>query len=267
MLFWQVILLAVLQGLTEFLPISSSGHLAIAEYFMNFRSPGLAFEVIVHAGTLIAVFSYFRKDIACLLGLGSDSAFAGQERKTLLLILLGSVPTGAIGLALQDVATWAFDSMAAVGGGLLATAAFLYPASRIRSPGPAKGGVGAMRWRHAVLVGAAQGLAVMPGVSRTGVTISAGLFAGLHRQFAFSFSFLLSIPAVLGATFLEARHLIEAPPQVLDIALYVAAFLVSAAVGYGALHALRRILETARFSFFAYYCVLVGAAAAVASLV
>ncbi|UCF80237.1 MAG: undecaprenyl-diphosphate phosphatase [Acidobacteriota bacterium] len=251
----QVIFLAVLQGITEFLPVSSSGHLAIAEYFMGFQSPGLTFEVLVHAGTLVSVIAYFRKDIGALLGFGTDSRFVKHEHMLLVWILVGSVPTGILGFVLQDAAVKAFRNLAAVGVGFLATAVVLYFASRIH---PEKIGIETMDWYHAVTIGAMQGIAVMPGVSRAGVTISTALFGGLDRRTAFSFSFLLSIPAVLGATIGEASHLTEGAVSTQELGLYAMAFAVSAVVGYGALHALRRIVESARFSFFAYYCALLG---------
>lgn len=261
---WQVIFLAVLQGITEFLPVSSSGHLAVTEHFMGFRSPEIMFEVLVHAGTLVSVIAYFRKDIGAIMGFETDSMFVRHEHKLLLWILLGSVPTGILGFVLQDAAVKAFDNLAAVGVGFLATAVVLYFTSRIH---PEKIGIETMAWHHAVMIGAMQGVAVMPGVSRAGVTISTALFGGLDRRTAFSFSFLLSIPAVLGATVWEASHLTEDAFSAQELGLYAAAFAVSAVVGYGALHALRRIVESARFSLFAYYCAFMGAATIAAYLV
>jgi undecaprenyl-diphosphatase len=198
------------------------------------------------------------------MGLETDSMFVKHERKLLLWILLGSVPTGIIGFVLQDAAAKAFRNLAAVGVGFFATAAVLYFASRIHSE---KIGVETMAWHHAIMIGAMQGVAVMPGVSRAGMTISTALFGGLDRRTAFSFSFLLSIPAVLGATVWEASHLAEGAFSAQELGLYAMAFAVSAAVGYGALHALRRIVESARFSFLAYYCAFLGAATIAAYIV
>jgi len=262
------LVLAVLQGLTEFLPVSSSGHLALAQIFLPGFRPDLAFDVLLHVATLVAVLVYFRADILGLArglrhpsepGDGS-SIFAGCERRTVGLILVGTVATAAVGLALEETAEGAFHSPAAVGVCLLITAGLLALSGRFRE------GAGSLRdfpWAFALLVGAVQGLAVFPGLSRSGATIVACLLLGLDRRVAVPFSLLLSVPAIAGAFVLKIGDLeLSAagwgPPLV--------AFPVAAVVGYFCIHLLVKSVRDVWFQHFAWYCAALGGAALLAAL-
>jgi undecaprenyl-diphosphatase len=259
MSWWKALVLAVVQGLTEFLPVSSSAHLVIAEKLLGgLQDRGLAFEVVVHLGTLAAVLWYFRRDLACLLGWSEASPFHGCQTKVLGMVLLASVPTGAIGLLFKSLVEKSFESTGFAGLMLLVTSAFLYGASRMPGSGvEAKN----MRAWQALAVGVAQGIAVFPGISRSGATVSAALFAGLDRGLAFRFSFLLFIPAMLGATALEAPDIAaDMAASGSSVPIYLASFAVSGVTGYFALKIFARVLREMKLVYFSWYCLFAAGA-------
>lgn len=247
----QAIFLGLLQGLTEFLPVSSSGHLAIAQHFIaGFDQPGILFDVILHFGTLIAVVFYFSNDIKNLfLAPWNKSAQGKEYRKLLLLIIIGSIPTAVIGLAFKDHFTSMFHNMLAVGCMLLITGTLLFAAQRWRH---GKRPLESITFTDAIITGVAQSLAIAPGISRSGSTIAALLFRGIDGASAARFSFLLSLPAICGATLLSIGDIHGLPAG--QITVYLAGGAMAFISGLAAIHMLLRILARQRLSVFALYC-------------
>ncbi len=274
------ILLGILQGLTEFLPISSSGHLALAEQLFGMHKPGIVFDIFVHFGTLLSVLWVFRQRI---LRLVLAPLRGGEDLRLLGLLVVGSIPTGILGLALDSAAEAAFVRSWAVGLGLLVTAGVLLIAEalsglrlgqasldvHLRQLSAGEGeqsgrSLAQLTWRDALWIGLAQGVAVLPGISRSGSTIAMGLLCGLRREDAAEFSFLLFIPAILGATALKLAEALSDPGA--HSALWgsylmgtIAAFLS----GIIAIHFLMRFLRARRLTPFAIYCLALGLVAIV----
>lgn len=252
----QGLILGAIQGLTEFLPVSSSGHLALAQQLMSdFEQPGLLFDVVLHLGTLIAVILYFRQDLKRLL----TSPFrheegAAQDRHHLRLLVIGSVPTAIIGLAFKETVEGVFDRPLIVAALLIATGILLFVAERFRSTGHKELTVG-----DSLITGVAQGIAILPGISRSGSTISALLLRGVEGQAAARFSFLLALPAVGGAALLSLKDVEHLPQSEIDI--YLAGAAVACLVGLISIHALLGIIRQKRLYYFSLYCWLVGGAA------
>lgn len=289
MLLLQAIVLGLLQGLTEFLPVSSSGHLQGVPFLLGWDSGSLAFDVLVHLGTLLAVVVYLRADLLDLLrGVVGAASVAPDDRRTarrlVLLLALGSLPAAAAGLALADVFTAAFGSPLAVAGFLYLTAAVLWSAERLRRArvasgaaaaaaaasggglggrddgrGPADPGRGTadLKVRDALVIGAAQAFAIFPGVSRSGATIAAGMALGLSRTAAARFSFLLSIPVILGAGLVTARDLGTPEPGALPFGPLelVVGVTVAAVSGYWAIRTLLGLVQRRDLLGFARYVV------------
>lgn len=254
---WQAALLGVVQGLTEFLPISSSGHLVLGQRLLGLTEPALMFDVAVHVGTLAAVVLVFSGDLWQIVrGLVFSDAQARQGRRLLWLVVVGSIPTAIIGLLFKDQFESMFSSVAAVGAALLITGCLLM-ASRLAPPtGRAINRVGAGR---ALAIGVIQGLAITPGISRSGSTISLALLLGVERSLAARLSFVLSIPAILGALLLQALHLRDAALQPLTPMLVGGA--AAAISGWVALKLLLRLVQGGKLYWFAYYCWPLGLAA------
>jgi len=261
----QAFLLGILQGITEFLPISSSGHLVIVQQLFNIKEPMLFFDVMLHLGTLLSVVIYFRRDITALFGsiIGRGGAnewpgSPGAGRRIALWVILGTIPAGAVGALLNDKIEKAFGSAAFAGAGLLVTAAVLFAADRARAgerPAASLGATGALA------VGAAQAVAILPGISRSGSTICTAIFLKLDRKEAARFSFFLFIPAILGAVVLELKDALEAgPTEILPVLVGAGAAFIT---GIFALNVLIRVLTRGRLAWFAAYCVIAGTAAIV----
>jgi undecaprenyl-diphosphatase len=253
-------LLGLLQGLTEFLPVSSSGHLAIAQHLVpGFQQPGLLFDVTLHVGTLAAVCVYFWRDLSVLFGgrRGNPYSLSRAERSRLVwLMVAATLVTGLLGLALKERVEAAFTSLTAVGAFLLVTGLILLAGQALS----ARRGRGKeerqTRLGDALFVGLMQGLAVMPGISRSGSTISAGLARGLEPAWAARLSFLLSIPAVAGAALLECRECAGAAAG--QWPAYLAGAAVAFASGLAAIRLVMGALRRGNFSLFAYYCFAAG---------
>ena len=269
--FFEALLLGILQGLTEFLPVSSSGHLVLAQAFLGLKEPLVFFDVMLHVGTLAAVLVVYRGAIGNLIS-GGVSAIARRnvspELKFIWLILLGSIPTGVIAVVFKDTLEAAFDKVWLVSVMLIVTGGILQlprlrreGASPKRASGNNGGASGAadtgMRWWHAPLIGIAQGCAITPGISRSGTTISVALLCGISAKTAAEYSFLLSIPAILGAVVLKMRDVVD---TAIPIHIIAGGMLASFVVGYIALRLLLVMLNRGKFSVFSYYCVALGLA-------
>jgi undecaprenyl-diphosphatase len=243
----EAVILGLVQGLTEFLPISSSGHLVIFQHWLGVRTPGLLFEVLVHFGTLLAVILTFWPDIAQIL--------RRPWHKMMVLIVVGTVPTALMGVLLEPVFGAAFESVGVVGAALVVTGCLLWWAGRRR---PGRKQLATTSLFDALVVGFGQGLAITPGLSRSGTTIAFALLRGLERGMAARYSFLLSIPAVLGATLWEARGLADQSAGMTAPAAYWVAAAVAALSGYLAIRVLLPVLERGRLHYFSYYCWFLG---------
>lgn len=260
------LVLGALQGATEFLPVSSSGHLALGQAFFGVdpEAGGHRFSIVAHVGTLLAVVWMYRRDVLELAMVPLRPLTPSPARQTLLMMVLATLPLGLVLVPGVEDAILAVESdPRLVGGCLLLTAAILFVAFRRPSeagsdeidPPPPSPGV-------ALTVGVAQLLAVLPGVSRSGSTIAAGLGLGLSRSAAARFSFLISIPAILGATVLEIAKLGEEAAAI-DPMPYVVGFVVSFVVGLACLRLLLLLVRSGRIGGFVIYLVVVGTAAIV----
>jgi len=242
--------LGLLQGFTEFLPVSSSGHLVIGQAFLGVRQPDITFEVIVHFGTLLAVLTALRQRVWQLV---RGCALRDREAWRLALALCaGTVPAAAIGLLFKDTVTGAFSDPSAACGWLVVTGAILW-STRGR-----QGCRSRISQTDAFWVGFSQAFAVLPGVSRSGITISAGLWRGLDRSEAATFSFLLSIPVILGGTVMEVGPMFQRPPAVSELLSLSVGAVAAYASGVVAIRWLLAVLKGGRLDRFAYYCWAVG---------
>ncbi len=243
-------ILGVVQGFTEFLPVSSSGHLVLFQHWLPVAGDPVAFDLALHVGTLLPVLFVYRQDLLSIpkdLVAGGAPLLQRDGVRLLLLMIIGSIPTAAIGLAFEDVFERLFSNPVSVGVAFAVTGFVLF-ATRYMRQGDATEGTA--RWWQGLVVGIAQGLAITPGVSRSGSTIACGLLLGFKRDFAARYSFLLSIPAISGAFLLKARHLELTGSAGLPL---LVGFLAAAVSGYGALRLLLRLVRSGDFSRFAWY--------------
>ena len=255
---WQAVVLALLQGLTEFLPISSSAHLIIPSLILGWRDQGLAFDVAVHVGTLSAVVLYYRNDLRCMARdwFGSLSGRGSTENSRLVWYLgFATVPAGLVGLLAGSYIELHLRTLGVIATTTLVFGIALGLADR-KTAGSAAGS--SLSFSVAMLVGLAQALAPVPGVSRSGVTITMGLLLGLQRQQAARFSFLLSIPVIASAGALKAWELIAGEVSVDWLSLAVGAS-VSGVSAYLCIAAFLRLLDRVGLMPFVYYRVLLAA--------
>ncbi|MDO5825941.1 MAG: undecaprenyl-diphosphate phosphatase [Methanosphaera sp.] len=270
----SAIILGAVQGLAEFLPISSSGHLVLIPYILGVETT-LAFDTVLHIGTLVAIFTFFWKDIIDLikgfilslidLSEGVDKFMAGLhnsiQKRFSWLIIIGSIPTALIGFLLKDAVETIFRGTLAVGVFLIITGLLLYYSEKQRH-----GNITAktMSFKQSVIIGICQGLAVLPGISRSGATISSGLCLGLEREYAARYSFLLSIPAVLGAGIIQIKDI-----TAIDVSfgVLIAGFLSSVIFGYLAIKLLMKMIKGWSLNIFAYYCWILGMVTIILSVI
>jgi undecaprenyl-diphosphatase len=265
--FFKSVLLGIIQGLTEFLPISSSGHLALVQHYFGLdpTSPGmLLFDVLAHCGTLIAVCIVFARPAGRFLRrlMRELSASRPRRRHALhiaLLAIAACIPTGIAGLAFKEQFEQAFDSPKVIGSCLIVTGLLLVVMAWLPR---GRRGWKDFRWWQAGIVGAAQAAAILPGISRSGATICTASYLGLRRRWAAEFSFLIAVPAIAAATVLKLRDVAKLPPDQLDAITWGPIFvgsLVSLAVGVVALILLLSAVRRAKLHYFAPYCWLLGA--------
>ena len=250
----EILILAVIQGVTEWLPISSSGHLAIAQKYLGLSLP-LSFDVILHLGSLLVVFAIFSKDIVKVLRAVAKFDFRSQDGKLGLYVIFGSVATGLIGFVFRDKFASFFDDLFAVGLAFMVTGCFYIIAYGSRRRTSQTVPLNPLR---AVVVGVAQGVALIPGVSRSGSTIATGLLLKVEKREAFRFSFLLFIPAVIGAalvTALDAGGTLVAEIDLLGLLLGLVTTVV---IGYFSVRLLLRVVLKERLHWFAVYCWVLG---------
>lgn len=264
----QGIILGAIQGLTEFLPISSSGHLVLSQNLLGLNEPELFFDICLHLGTLLAISIFFFQDLRNVgvtmftvprrlrQGEGLREQLKNNPALRLaVFVIVGTIPTGILGIAIRSISEFCFSSIRFVGFMLLVTGSLLAMTKYCQ-----KGRRDIFRFNvvDALLIGLAQGLAILPGISRSGTTISMGLFAGLNRDTAARYSFILSIPAILGALVMEW----EAPMQgSAPVSVIAGGTVIAAAVGYASLKVLMWMVKKGEFFFFAPYCWVLGAVA------
>jgi undecaprenyl-diphosphatase len=249
MTWFDAAILGLLQGLTEFLPVSSSGHLVLAQRILGVKLPGLSFEITVHVGSLLAVLIYFRARLWRLTRSLFDRSLV-SERKIVGYLILASIPVGVLVVLLEDYLSKVFERPVYAGWMLIVTGAILlstrWATRRARD----------LTWSPALMIGFVQALAILPGISRSGSTISMGLHAGIKPSEAAEFSFLLAIPAIGGATLLKCKQLIGMPPELLG--QYALGALVSFVTSMFAVYLVLAVLRRGRFEYFAYYCFVAG---------
>lgn len=255
----QSIALGLIQGLTEFLPVSSSGHLVIFERLFNVEAHNLVFEVLVHLGTLVAVIIYFREKLFFIVYSIIKSPFAGvrsPESKSYArlgwFLILGTVPAAVIGLLFENYVELAFASPRWSSAMLLVTALILILTKRVKREDKN------LNFGRTILIGFAQALAIMPGISRSGTTISAGMFSGMNKAEAAEFSFMLSIPAILGATVLQLPDFFAELGNVKLVLVQIAGAAAAGIVGYLSIAMLMNIIKKGKFFYFGLYCAAVG---------
>jgi undecaprenyl-diphosphatase len=259
---FDAIVLGLVQGLTEFLPVSSSGHLVIVPELLGIEKPPLAFDVLLHLATLVAVIGYFVREVAkMVLSFVSPARLDPGEvkpwRRLALWVVIGSVPAAALGLLLHDFFESLFSSTLSVGIFLLVTSALLFSGDAIAERGgPSPRDLSCLKASDALIVGLFQALALAPGISRAGSTIAGGIFLGLTREQAARFSFLLAIPAILGAGVVSLDGLSEGFRG--NAAAYITGSLVAAGSGVFAVHFMLRFLREHRLRVFGIYTLIVG---------
>jgi undecaprenyl-diphosphatase len=260
----EALVLGIVQGLTEFLPISSSAHLVLVPELLGWEQPSLPYVVLLHAGTLLALVVYFRRELAAL----ATGVFRpGPERKLAMILALGTLPAAVIGVAFEEQFEEAFGHPSEVAVQLVVSGLILVAAEALsrrseKREDPRTDAAGTeqmarrLTWRSALGVGFAQAFAIVPGISRSGATIAAGLLAGLSRPLAARFSFLLSIPILFGTSVFEVPKLSGSRP---GSAALIVGFVASTISGYAAIAGLIAFLQRRGLLPFAAYCVVVGA--------
>ena len=249
----QAIILGFIQGVTEWLPISSTGHLRITEQLLGLTLP-LLFDVTLHMGTLAVILLFFRKDVKLILAALAKADFRSENGKLIPLIIVGTVPTALIGLVFSNTIETYFSSYLPIAGAFITCGVVLYLSKTGREQ---KENV---TYMAALAIGTAQGIALIPGLSRSGLTIATALMLGVRREKAFKFSFLLSVPAVIGALGLTLYEQHEVLTLVgVGWTEILVGITVSIVVSYFALKLLWKALAGKKFYLFAFYCWLIGA--------
>lgn len=265
---FEAVVLAIVQAITEFLPISSDGHLILVPSLLGWERFGLGFDVMLHAGTLIATIAYFRADLADLLrGLLSSSAERASDRRLALMLLGATVPSVLVVLALESFVSGVelrpVDEQIVISAvGLLATSVILGVSEMIaaaeRRRGPAIEEAAAMPWSKAIAIGFAQGLAALPGVSRSGITIATGQAVGITRGESARFSFLMSVPIIAAATGKKCLDMLQGQGAVPPLEVTVVAVAVTAVVGYGVISVLLPFVRKHSLWWFSAYTAVAG---------
>ncbi len=257
----QAIILGLVQGLTEFLPVSSSGHLVLANKILGLGASNLRFEVAMHLATLLAVCFVFRRRIGKLIKavftgrmklVKGKWQFSDDNLRLALLLIMATIPAAVIGILFDDFIEQAFNSPIAVSIALLATGAILFGTGKVAKSREK------INWKHSLIIGFAQALAILPGISRSGTTISAGIYSGADQEKAAEFSFLLSIPVILGAGLLKFKDVLKTGLPQGEMMAIILGGLAAAISGYLAIGLLLRIIKKSKLQYFAYYCWAIG---------
>ncbi len=250
MSYFDAAILGILQGLTEFLPVSSSGHLVLAQAMLGVKQSGVTFEVLLHLGSLLAVLTYFRVRILRLIRSLFDSKMVA-ERKIVLWLIIGTLPAVVAVLLFKDFFEQAFSNPVMTSIMLFVTGIILI------STGFFKKGAGNLTFLKALAMGAGQALAIIPGISRSGTTIATGMITGVEPSEAAEFSFLLSIPAILGAVVFKADELMAVEPSLMSH--YLVGLITTFVASLFAVYAVLAVIKRGKFVYFGYYCFAAGA--------
>lgn len=243
---WAIIL-GVVQGITEWIPVSSSGHLVIIQQLFNLESD-ILFDLILHLGTLLALFIYFRKDLLNILKSIVSLNFKSPNGKLALFVIIGTIPAALIGFIFHDFFTSLFSSLKYVAIALIFNGLFLFISEK-------RLGNKELNFKNTFLIGLAQAISIIPGISRSGSTIGTGLLLGIKREDAGKFSFLLSIPIILGASLYEiSRNSINS----FSLTPLLIGFITSFIFGFLTLKILMKMIKEKKFHYFSYYCIIVG---------
>ena len=290
MTFIQSVFLGIIQGITEFLPVSSSGHLSILRNLFGIRTDGgLLFDVMVHLGTVIAICVVFRRDVLRMIGetirMVSDIWANGSVlihnkkekdarrykkilhnnyRRFVVMVLCATIPTAVIGYAARDLVTLASDSLLAPGIGLILTAVFLIIADVSETGKKIPKDIS---FTSSFLIGIAQGISTLPGLSRSGATISACLISGYDRRFAVKYSFIMAIPAIIGASCLEIGQITSGSVSIAQFFIYLAGAVTAGIVGYFSCRRMLAIVRRKKFRGFAIYCLILGSISIIGHIV
>lgn len=276
----KAILMGVIQGLTEFLPVSSSGHLGLVKGLSGMEDSSILFDVLLHFATLLAIAAVFYKDVIRLVlefigictdlfhniaaffrsftGVGDTSyvkVISNAYRRFVLLLIVSTIPTGIIGYLLKDIVEFTSGNLLVTGICLICTGLILGISDFLAD--------GEKKLKETLIIdafgiGTAQGIATLPGISRSGITIVAGILCGLDRKFAAKYSFIMSIPAILGALILELFDIGKESVTAGDVGCYLVGMLVAAVIGYVALRLVMKIIVNRYFKYFALYCGVIG---------
>ena len=281
MTFIQSVFLGIIQGITEFLPVSSSGHLSILRNLFGIQTDGgLLFDVMVHLGTVIAICVVFRRDVLRMIGetirMVSDIWANGSVlihnkkekdarrykkilhnnyRRFVVMVLCATIPTAVIGYAARDLVTLASDSLLAPGIGLILTAVFLIIADVSENGKKIPKDIS---FTNSFLIGIAQGISTLPGLSRSGTTIAACLISGYDKRFAVKYSFIMAIPAILGAACMEIGQAFSGGVSLSQFFIYLAGAVTAGVVGYFSCRKMLTIVRKKKFRGFAVYCLILG---------
>lgn len=251
MTFWKAIFLGIVQGITEFLPVSSSGHLVLFQTLLGIKEGALIFDIFLHFGTLLAIIIVYWEDVKNMVLLKKS------HRRLTLMVLIGIIPAGIMGVLFEDLFETFFSTLPLVGVMWLITGALIWVAEKYSKHGGF--GIDQVKVSDALTIGLAQGFAIIPGISRAGSTIVIGLFRGLARGDAARYSFLISLPTILGATLLKAKSLVMGGPiETINFSFILVGVASALISGYLAIRFLLKMLEERSIKPFAYYCWILG---------
>ncbi len=241
------IMLGLIQGIAEWLPISSSGHLVLFQEYFHTGTP-VIYDIMLHVATLLVIFIVFWDEIVKMARAVLRFDFSSEHGRLFIFIIIGSIPTAIIGLLFQNLFLSLFTNITAVGVALIINGIILSLTKHTK-------GKKRLTWIDSIIIGTAQGIAIIPGLSRSGLTISAGLFRGVERKAIAAYSFLLAVPAIIGAALLQSRDLVVGTINYPALAI---SMIVSIVVGYFALKFLLRLVLNKKLHMFAYYCWILG---------
>jgi undecaprenyl-diphosphatase len=244
------VVLGFIQGLTEFLPISSSGHLVIFQHLFQFQGSPVAFDVVLHLGTLVAIAIYFGPTLRFI------------KPKTIGLVVVGTIPAVLVALLTRHLTETAFQSLTVVGIGLLITSGMLLLTQKLKIQ---ENNFNQMKLKDAIVIGIVQAVAITPGISRSGSTIVAGLKQGLNRDTAVIYSFYLAVPAILGAFVLELPQIINSASR--DYLSLGLGFVSAILGGLGSIVLIKKVVKEMKLYYFGYYCLVVGSITLIWSLI
>ena len=252
---FQALILGVVQGITEWLPVSSSGHLVLLQQLFSLGG-SVAFDVLLHAATLIVILVVFWEDIVAILKSLINIRW-DDNTKLFFFIVLASIPTAIIGLAFNDFLKGLFTNMLLLGVFFIINGIILFLTKFAKEKQGKK-----LNWWQSILIGIAQGISIIPSISRSGATVSTGLFLGIKKEKLIKFSFLMAIPAIIGAFVMESKDLVFENPLALIIGSLAALI-----IGYFSLKLIIKIIEKGKWHYFAYYCLVLGIVILVLSIV